>query len=399
MKNKGSSGLDGKTIQAVRGGEWDFVRDIIAQLKAGTFEPGAVKRVYIPKKDGTSRPLGIPNLIDRVIQRALVLLMEPIYEREFYDFSYGFRPKRKGYDCAAIVAKECYNLRFVLDADIEKFFDNVEHRKLLGVLKREIVDSRVLKLIREYLKSGFCEPGKPWQQSVKGTPQGGPLSPLLANIYLHYFLDQKFVEVYGNKNWIKLIRYADDFVILTCKPQETPMIEKFVSLWLKEAGLNLKASKTKWVDMTNKARSHSSKFDFLGFKFHLRCFKDNPERFWVARQPSESSRRALKEALKSRLHVGMELVEAKRRVCETWRGWCNYFRYSNANRIFVREAMNTRRTINWWMGRKFRRQKKAVPWRIVLRWGRTLGESIQPINVIPNHLSESCVQTAFSMRA
>ena len=397
IKNGGASGVDGKTIKDIKGKEWEMVQLIITELQAGTFKPGAVRRVYIPKKEGTQRPLGIPNLIDRTLQRAIVLLMEPIYELRFHSFSFGFRPKRRAVDCAAEVANQCYKLRYVLDADIEKFFDNVEHKKLLGVIRREIVDSRVLKLILGFLKSGFCEPGKPWQATRRGTPQGGPLSPLLANIYLHYFLDNKFNEVYAKYSWIKLIRYADDFVILLSQPGQQRVVQRFVTLWLREAGLNLKASKTRWVDMTNQNRSYESKFDFLGFKFHLRSFKDNPQRFWIARQPSEKARLTLREAIRERLHVGIALEEAQKRIVQTWLGWCNYFRYSNANRIFLREASKVRRIINWWLARKFRRQRKAVPWRIILTWGKNLGKAIKPIKVIPNHLSERRTQAPLFM--
>lgn len=388
IRNGGAAGLDGQTIADVRGREWELVREIIANLRAGTYKPGAVRRAYIPKRDGDKRPLGIPNLIDRTLQRALVLLLEPVYEMKFHDFSYGFRPGKKAVDCAAIVAKACYELRYVLDADIEKFFDNVEHRKMMDHLKREIVDTRVLKLIHQFLKSGFQEPGKPWQRSQKGTPQGGPLSPLLSNIYLHYVLDEKFKSVYGGKAWIKLIRYADDFVILTSFAGERKAIQRLVDVWLGEAGLRLKASKTKWINMTNRARSYESKFEFLGFKFHLRSFKDNPERFWIARQPSERARRELKLAIRERLHVGMKLEVARTKVEEVWRGWCGYFRYSNANRIFYRELRKVRQIITWWLGRKFRRQRKAVHWRVLLRWGRRLGDTLRPISVIPNHLNE-----------
>lgn len=395
IKNGGASGLDGETISQVRGKEWDYVRELISDLRSGAFKPGAVRRAYIPKKDGDKRPLGIPNLIDRTVQRALVLLMEPIYEMKFADFSFGFRPDRRAVDCAAVVAKKCYELRYVLEADIEKFFDNVSHKKLISLIKREIADPRTFRLIYGFLKSGFREPGKPWQASQKGTPQGGPLSPLLANIYLHYILDEKFQEVYGNKSWIRLIRYADDFVILTSRPNERRTIGRFLVAWLREAGLNLKRSKTRWVDMNNKSRNHQSKFEFLGFKFHLRTFKDNPSRFWVARQPSEASRRRLKDALRSRLHVGMSTEEAQKRVLSTWLGWCEYFRYSNANRIFYREMRKVRQIIIWWMVRKYRRQGKAVSWRIILPQGRRLGKAIKPVSVKPNHLDEAQRKLAF----
>lgn len=394
IKNGGSAGLDGQTINEIRGKEWDYVREMIADLRAGAYKPGAVRRAYIPKRDGDKRPLGIPNLIDRVLQRALVLLLEPVYEMKFHDFSFGFRPGKKAVDCAAHVAKACYELRYVLDADIEKFFDHVEHRKMMNLLRREIADPRILTLIYQFLKCGFQEPGKPWNRSQKGTPQGGPLSPLLSNIYLHYVLDTKFKEVYGGKIWIKLIRYADDFVILTSRPGERKTIERLLVVWLSEAGLRLKASKTRWVDMTNQARSHESKFEFLGFKFHLRSFKDNPERFWIARQPSERARRELKLAIRERLHVGMRLNVARDKVEEIWRGWCGYFRYSNANRVIYRELKKVRQILNWWLGRKFRRQRKAVPWRLLLRWGRDIGNQLRPISVIPNHLNEAQLKWA-----
>ena len=385
IKNGGAHGLDGQTIKAIKGREWDTVREILAQLRSGTCIPGAVRRVYIPKKDGDQRPLGIPNLKDRVIQRALVLLLEPIYELKFHNFSYG-RPGRRAVDCAAQVAKECYGLRYVLDADIEKFFDSVEHRRLMFYLKKEIVDPRILKIIYQMLKSGFQEPGKPWQRSQRGTPQGGPISPMLANIYLHYALDERFMEVFASRPWIKLIRYADDFVILTCRGEERRTIGRLLVTWLKEAGLKLKKSKTKWVDMTNGGRSHASKFEFLGFKFHLRSFKDNRSRFWIARQPSESARKELRLALRERLFVGLSFKAAAAEVESIWRGWCEYFKYSNSNRIFFKEMRRARRIIIWWLARKFRRQRKAISWKKIFEWGRELGRTIGPIKLKPNHL-------------
>jgi len=384
MANQGAAGLDGRTIASIKGREQSFVSELVREMRAGAYQPGAVKRVYIPKKDGSKRPLGIPALKDRVIQRALVLLMEPIYENIFLDLSYGFRPQRKARECAWRVGKAAFSQRIVFDADIEKFFDHVDHSKLMGLIKNEIVDPRIHKMIWGFLKSGFQEPGKPWQASHKGTPQGGPLSPLLANIYLHYFLDVKFQGTYGKNPRVKLFRYADDFVILTTDPHDTNPIERDVRSWLWQAGLRLKDAKTKWVDMRNHMRSHQSKFDFLGFKFHLRGFKDNPKRFWVARQPSQASRKALHEGIKSRLHVGMSLKEAKRRIQETWIGWGEYAKYSNGNRIIHREMHRVRELGLWWLGRKFRRQKRAVPWSVLRQWNRSLTGSIEPIQVVPD---------------
>jgi hypothetical protein len=163
IRNKGSSGIDDKTIESIKGHEQDFVKEIIEELRSGAYQPSAVRRVYIPKKDGTKRPLGIPTLKDRVVQRALVLLLEPIFESLFHDFSYGFRPNRKARECAWVAGKAAFTHRIVFDADIEKFFDHVNHRKMMGLLKKTIVDPRVHKIIWGFLKSGFQELGKPWQ--------------------------------------------------------------------------------------------------------------------------------------------------------------------------------------------------------------------------------------------
>ena len=387
IKNGGAPGLDGQTIGSIRGKEWEFAKELSSELRSGTYRPGAVRRAFIPKGDGEKRPLGIPDLKDRVIQRAMVLLMECIYEQRFHDFSYGFRPKRKAVDCVALVAKTVYTHRYVLEADIAKFFDRVSHKKLLKLLEKEIVDPRILRLVARFLKSGFQEVGKPWQPSQEGTPQGGPLSPLLANIYLHYLLDEKFAEVYASDKRTRLFRYADDFVIVCTSKSELKTARRLLNGWMHEAELELKTEKTREVDMSNHNRSHDSKFDFLGFKIHLRSYKDNPQRFWVARQPSEKSRRNLRLALRERMQAHLHPRIVAERMLATWRGWCNYFRYSNANRVFYREC-NSVGELAWrYLRRKFRRTRCPVRWsRLKILHGELM-KRIRPIQVIPEHLS------------
>ena len=164
------------------------------------------------------RPLGIPTVRDRVVQRALVLLLEPIYEQIFLPCSYGFRPGRNAMECAAEAAEGMFRRRYVLEADIESFFDRVVHRRLKGMLKEQIVDPRILDVIGGFLESGFLEHRKPWQPTKEGTPQGGPLSPLLANIYLHYALDQRFQKAASQEGHTQLYRYCDDFIIMSDHP-------------------------------------------------------------------------------------------------------------------------------------------------------------------------------------
>ncbi len=309
IQNAGSAGLDGKTCEQMRGHEWEVVQSLIKRLKARRYAVSAVRRVYIPKREGRERPLGIPNVEDRIIQRALVLLLEPIYEQVFLPCSWGFRPNRKSVDCVYHVSKATYRFRHVLDADIESFFDKVQHRKLIGMLKERIVDKRIHDLIKAFLKSGFKEYGKPWLPSEIGTPQGGPLSPMLANIYLHYVLDAKFAELHTKT--AELFRFADDFVIVAKSEQELKILKKMIEGWLYEAGLNLKDTKTRLVDMRDESRSHESNFTFLGYHLHLRSFSDNRARFWIARQPSQKARQEFHHKLKEKLKPHLRMEEAQ----------------------------------------------------------------------------------------
>lgn len=247
LDNAGSGGVDGIRVEDIKGREWDFIKTLSEKIREKAYRPKPVRRVMIPKANGKLRPLGIPTLEDRVVQTALVLLLEPIYEELFLDCSYGFRPNKRAVDCAADVANLAFKHRHVIDADIESFFDSVQHRKLIGMLKEEIVDPRILNLISEYLRAGFQEVGKPWQMTAVGTPQGGPLSPLLANIYLHHTLDQKF-KALGSKT-AKLIRYADDFVVLAKTKSEAKLLLIRIKEWLETSGLKLAREKTKLVNL------------------------------------------------------------------------------------------------------------------------------------------------------
>lgn len=387
LANNGAKGLDGVKVCDIKGKEWDFIVKLSEELKSGRYAAAAVRRVFIPKADGkTLRPLGIPTLKDRVVQRALCMLFEPIYEQKFYNCSWGFRPGRRSVDCVYEVAKATFQKRYVLDADIEAFFDKVVHNKLIGMLKKEIVDPRIHKIILSFLKSGFCEWQKPWQESQQGTPQGGPLSPMLANIYLHYALDAKFQHL--NSKRAVLFRFADDFVIASESKTEAQMLKALVKEWLSEVGLNFKDEKTKLVDMTNAKRSHDSKFVFLGFKLHLRAFSDNPKRFWIARQPSEKARKTLRQNLRIKLKPNLKISQAQKCVEETWRGWSNYFRYGNSNKILYKEMAPLNRIIYLYLRQKFRSQRKPVPWRKLHKYAIQILQNIRPPSVIDSPIPQ-----------
>lgn len=396
MRNQGSPGIDNERCEDIRGREWEYVSRLTQRLRERSYHPAAVRRVYIPKKDGKDRPLGIPRIRDRVIQRALVLLLEPIYEQVFLDFSYGFRPGRSAPQCAADAAEAMFTRRYVLEADIEGFFDHVVHRKLKGMLKEQVVDPRILDLIGAFLEAGFIEGKKPWEPTKEGTPQGGPLSPLLANIYLHYALDVKFKQTASELGFTKMYRFCDDFIIVSKTQAQLKSARRALYAWMKEAGLKLKESKTREVDMSSHVRSRESHLDFLGYRFHLRAFKDNPKRFWIARQPSEKSRKALRARLQEKLLPTLDRTKARECIHSIWRGWSGYFRYGNANGVLYREVKSVYRLVWVYLRMKYRHNRRPVRWKKLIPWGKAILKGLRPPRVIPHPLRQSQTSLSFT---
>jgi RNA-directed DNA polymerase len=350
-ENAGAAGIDGVTIEELSADaklETAWLAALREDLHSKTYRPGPVRRVKIAKASGGERPLGIPTVRDRVAQMAVYLVLMPIFEADFHPCSYGFRPGRGAHEAVEAIRQGMRAGKTeVVDADLAQYFDTIPHAKLMRQVARRVSDGMILKLIKAWLRAPIVEEeqggGRKMKANVCGTPQGGVISPLLANIYLHP-LDEAVSEQCPQE--AQMSRYADDLVIL-CRPTKGQSIKERLARWLQSRGLALNEKKTRVIE------SRARGFEFLGFAFRWQKSKKGP--LYVRTEPSPAAEQTLRDRVRelTRINTTWKTTpEIVREVNQVTRGWGNYYALGQYGRSFGQMNSFIAHRLRQWLWRK-----------------------------------------------
>jgi group II intron reverse transcriptase/maturase len=350
-ENHGVAGVDGEsldTINATAQTRESWLRALQTELQAKTYRPSAVMRVWLEKPDGGQRPLGIPTVKDRVVQMAVYLVLMPIFEADFHRHSYGFRPKHNAHQALRAIDRAVWSGRVeILDADLTKYFDMIPHRNLMRLVAKRVSDGSVLGLVKSWLRAPVVEVDTEGRRrvlpNVCGTPQGGVLSPLLANIYLDR-LDHEVNERCAGRP--VLVRYADDFVIC-CRPGQGAGLRERLQKWLEARGLKLNEKKTRLVNLRQEG------IKFLGFSFTQRTSRKGKRYLHI--EPHPKSRQALRDRLGELLNHGTlwrPIAAVVTEVNQVLRGWAGYFHWGHSSAVSNQMLSYSRNRFRRWLWRK-----------------------------------------------